>query len=74
MNVSVEQAQSSLPELIEKSARGERIVITRGQPPEAALVPISAARPSPTFGACAGMLKIVSEDEAHLDDFKEYMR
>jgi antitoxin (DNA-binding transcriptional repressor) of toxin-antitoxin stability system len=73
MTVSIEQAQISLGELVERSARGERIVITRGQVPVAELRAVSAGGCKPVFGACKGMLKVISEDDEHLRDFAEYM-
>jgi prevent-host-death family protein len=73
MTVSVEQAQRSLKELIERTSRGEQIVITQDQKPVAELRPLPAAA-IPTFGSCRGMLTVVSEDDDHLDDFREYMK
>ena len=75
MTVSIEQAQSSLKELLERAARGERVVITRDQQPVAELVPVpaAAAPPRPVFGSCRGMLTILSEDDDHLQDFDGYM-
>lgn len=73
MTVSVEQAQLTLKELIAKTARGEKIVITQDQRPVAELVPALVTKPTPVFGSCRGMLTIVADDEDHLRDFAEYM-
>jgi len=61
-------------ELIEKTAQGEKVVITRDRQPVAELVPVSPAsaspgKPLPVFGSCRGMLTILSEDDEHLTDF-----
>ncbi|MDB5355432.1 MAG: hypothetical protein JWN24_1885 [Phycisphaerales bacterium] len=74
MTVSVEQAQVSLKELIEKTGRGEKVVITRDQKPVAELVPVQSSKPAPVFGSCKGMLSVIAEDEEHLKDFEEYMK
>lgn len=74
MTVSVEQAQLSLGELIEKTSRGEKVVITRDQKPVAELIAVAATTPRPRFGSCKGMLTIISEDDEHLKDFDEYMK
>lgn len=74
MTISVEQAQSSLRELIERTARGEKVVITEDRQPVAELVPVSSAKPVPAFGSCRGMLTIVADDDEHLRDFAEYMK
>jgi prevent-host-death family protein len=74
MTISVEQAQSSLKELIEKSSRGESVVITQGNLPVAELRPLHSSKPVPVFGSCKGMLNIISDDDNHLSDFAEYMK
>ena len=73
MTVSIEQAQLSLKYLIEKTARGEKVLIMQDQQPVAELVAIPLSKPAPVFGSCKGMLTIVSEDDEHLKDFEEYM-
>jgi antitoxin (DNA-binding transcriptional repressor) of toxin-antitoxin stability system len=74
MTISVEQAQSSLKELIRRTAEGETVVITEGDEPVAKLRPVAAAKPAPVFGSCRGMLTILSDDDEHLKEFAEYMR
>jgi antitoxin (DNA-binding transcriptional repressor) of toxin-antitoxin stability system len=69
VTVNVEQAQSSLKELIRRTAEGETVVITQGDKPVAELRPVSGAVPAATFGACKGILKILADDEEHLKDF-----
>lgn len=71
--VSLEDAQAHLPELLEKVAGGQQIIITRGDTPLAQLMPIRNSKPQPRFGSCKGMLTIVSDDDEHLEHFKEYM-
>lgn len=72
--VSLSEAQAHLPELIEKVAAGEEIVITRNDMPIAQVVPIRKAKPQPQFGSCKGMLTIVTDDDEHLEHFKGYLR
>lgn len=72
--ITVEEAQAHLKELIEKLSPGEELLITENQRPVAKLVgektkPVQ--RPGP--GLCKGMLTIVSDDDEHLKDFKDYM-
>lgn len=73
MTVDIEQAKSSLKELIATSALGERVFITEGHQQVAELVPVPRGKPAPVFGSCKGMLTIVSEDEEHLKDFDGYL-
>jgi antitoxin (DNA-binding transcriptional repressor) of toxin-antitoxin stability system len=71
--ISIEEAQASLPDLIERLQPGTEIVITRNQQPVAALHAPSSALPQPHFGSCQGALTIVAEDDEHLQDFEEYL-
>jgi len=71
--VSVAEAQTRLPELLEQVAAGQEIVITRDDTPLAQILPIRQAKPRPQFGSCKGMLTIVRDDDEHLEHFKEYM-
>jgi prevent-host-death family protein len=74
MTVSIEQAQLSLKDLIDKTASGEKVVITQNSRPIAELVSLSQSAPKAVFGSCKGMLTIVAEDDDHLKDFEEYMQ
>jgi antitoxin (DNA-binding transcriptional repressor) of toxin-antitoxin stability system len=72
--VTIEEAQANLPEIIDKLAPGEELIITRNQQPVAKLVGQKRSVRKPRQpGTCKGMLTVVSEDDEHLEDFKEYM-
>lgn len=71
--MSIEEVQATLPEIISKLGPGEEVVITRDNQPVAELRSLATEKPQPRFGSCKGMLTIVTEDEEHLEDFKEYM-
>ena len=71
--VTVEEAQTRLPDLIHSLAPGEEVVITENNQPIAKLVASPADKPRPLPGRCKGMLTILAEDDEHLQDFKEYM-
>ena len=72
-NISIEEAQTTLPEIIGNLGPGEAVVITKDDQPVAELRALAAGKRQPRFGSCKGMLTIVTEDEDHLEDFKEYM-
>jgi len=72
--VTLEEAQTKLPELIERLATGEEIIITRNARPIAKLVSQPGAKPQPIYGRGKGKVVILSEDEEHLKDFEEYMQ
>lgn len=69
-SISVEEAQAKLSELIAQLQPGEELEITRDHETVAKLVRQKRAR---KFGLGKGKLTIVSEDDEHLDDFREYM-
>jgi prevent-host-death family protein len=71
--VTLEEAKARLGELIEHLAGGDEIVITQNNQPLARLVPPLPSPPHPHFGSCQGMLTIVSDDDEHLEHFREYM-
>ena len=71
--MSIEEVQATLPEIIGKLGPGEEVVITKDNQPVAELRSLAIGKPQPRFGSCKGMLTIVTEDEEHLEDFKEYM-
>ena len=71
--MSIEEVQATLPEIISKLSPGEEVVITKDNQPVAELRSLAPGKPQPPFGSCKGMLTIVTEDEEHLEDFKEYM-
>jgi prevent-host-death family protein len=72
-SLPLEEAQARLPELVEYLARGEEIVITQKGQPVAKLVGNRPTREPRQPGSCTGMLTVVSEDDEHLEHFKEYM-
>jgi antitoxin (DNA-binding transcriptional repressor) of toxin-antitoxin stability system len=72
--VTIEEAQAKLPEIIDKLAPGEELIITRNDHPIAKLVgqPRPARKPRQP-GSAKGILTIVSDDDAHLEDFADHM-
>lgn len=72
--ITIEEAKEKLLELIDQLAPGEEVIITRNQQPVAKLVGQQHATRKPRQpGNCKGMLTIISDDDEHLEDFKDYM-
>jgi len=72
--LTLAEAQSQLPEVVHKLHPGEEVAVTEGDRIVARIVgaaPPLACRPRP--GLAKGMLNIISDDDEHLEDFKEYM-
>jgi prevent-host-death family protein len=71
--VSIEEAQSNLPELIERLKAGDELVITRDSRPVARLIPPVTGPQERVFGSGSGKLVVVAEDDEHLGHFEDYM-
>jgi len=73
--VTLEEAQSKLPELIHQLAPGEELVITENEQPVARLVPEASIERKPRQpGSMRGTVLYMAPDfDAPLEDFKEYM-
>ena len=64
-SVNIADAKARLPELVERAANGEEIVIARNGRPQARLVPL-AARKRRVPGRGSGQWKIVGDFNAPL--------
>jgi antitoxin (DNA-binding transcriptional repressor) of toxin-antitoxin stability system len=72
--IPLEEAQSRLSELIAGLRPGEELQITHDDQPVARLVAESPRRREPRKpGSAVGRLVILSDDDEHLKDFKDYM-
>lgn len=71
--ISVQHAVAHLAELVRTLEPGDEIVLTQDDRPVARIVPGGPRRSRRTAGACKGMLAVRTEDEEHLDGFREYM-
>jgi prevent-host-death family protein len=72
--VTLEEAQGKLAQLVEHASHGEEILITRGNIAVAKLVPAPTQdKPRRKLGTATGLVHIADDFDAPLDDFKEYM-
>ena len=73
-SISLEQAQAQLPDLVARLSPGEEWLITQQDRPVARLVGAIVKSPSDRKpGSAIGKLKVLADDEEHLQDFKDYM-
>lgn len=71
--ISLEEAQANLPDIVHRLAAGEEVVITEQDQTVARLIGGSngerrARRP----GSAKGQLTVLVEDDEHLQDFRDY--
>jgi prevent-host-death family protein len=74
--VTLQEAQAKLAELIHGLAPGEEVVITENSQPVARLIPPASEPPRPPrqLGTLRGTVLYMAPDfDAPLEDFKEYM-
>jgi antitoxin (DNA-binding transcriptional repressor) of toxin-antitoxin stability system len=75
-SLSIKEAADRLEELISKLSPGDEIRLTAHNQPVARIIAEPTLKPGPPFrrgGACKGILTVISEDDEHLADFKDYM-
>ncbi|MPY88416.1 MAG: type II toxin-antitoxin system prevent-host-death family antitoxin [Luteitalea sp.] len=65
--VNIADAKARLPELVQRAAAGEEVIITRNGKPQARLVPLSPTRPR-VPGRGAGQWEIVGDFNEALPD------
>jgi len=78
VKVTIDQAATQLPELIHALGPADEILLIENDRVVAKIVvPPSESPQSPKprrqLGALKGQLIIVSDDDEHLEDFKDYM-
>jgi len=72
--LSLEEAQSRLPDLVHRLGPGNDIVITENNRPVARLtLEVQPMKRPRQAGSAKGILTILREDDEHLKDFAEYM-
>ena len=72
--ITLEDAQLRLPELIAGLKPGQELQIVKDETPIARIVGEAPRLREPRVpGGAIGLIKIIEEDDAHLEDFKEYM-
>jgi antitoxin (DNA-binding transcriptional repressor) of toxin-antitoxin stability system len=72
--LAVEDIKVTLPELLDSLTPGDEVILTRNQQPVAKLVSEAPKHRQPRkAGNCVGMIRIVADDDEHLEDFGEYM-
>jgi antitoxin (DNA-binding transcriptional repressor) of toxin-antitoxin stability system len=72
--MAVEDIKMTLPELIDSLTPGDEVILTRNQQPVAKLVSEPGKKRNPRkAGNCIGLIRIVADDEEHLEGFEEYL-
>jgi antitoxin (DNA-binding transcriptional repressor) of toxin-antitoxin stability system len=74
-NVSLEEAQANLAQLVHGLAPGDEVVVVEHDQPVARILPAQPSpRPARRLGTLRGTVLYLAPDfDAPLEDFKEYM-
>ncbi len=70
--VSIEEARTTLPDLIEAAVGGDEVLIAKDDQHIVKLVPVSGTKPKPQFGSAKGLITMVEDFDVPLEDFAEY--
>ena len=70
--VTIEEAKTSLPDLIEAVVGGDEVRIAKDDQHIVKLVPVSGTKPVPQFGSAKGLITMAHDFDAPLEDFDEY--
>jgi antitoxin (DNA-binding transcriptional repressor) of toxin-antitoxin stability system len=71
--ITLQEAQTSLPDLLGQLQPGEEITITEKGQPLALLKKVERTRWPCKAGTAAGKIRMSEDFDAPLEDFKEYM-
>jgi antitoxin (DNA-binding transcriptional repressor) of toxin-antitoxin stability system len=70
--VTLEEAQTQLPVLVEAAKQGETIVIAQNDQPVVQLVAVPPIKRQAQFGSATGLVVMADDFDAPLSDFAEY--
>ena len=70
--VDLKEAETRLSQLVDEAARGEEVIITRGDGASFKLVPVAGDLPRPTFGSARGEVEMADDFDEPLEDFDAY--
>ena len=74
VTVTVEEAQADLAGLVSRLKPGEELLITKQDKAIARLTAEPSKKRKPRRpGSAVGKLRIIEDDDEHLEDFEEYM-
>jgi len=74
IEIDLDEVQAKLPEIVHGLSEGDEVVIVEGKRVVARLLGPSPAKPrSRTPGSARGKLTVLTEDDEHLKDFRDYM-
>ena len=72
--VTLSEAQTHLPDLVEAVKKGETVLIAENNLPVARLVPVKQIGRHPQFGSARGLIAVADDFDAPIEDFGEYMK
>ncbi|MCK4446814.1 MAG: type II toxin-antitoxin system Phd/YefM family antitoxin [Candidatus Marinimicrobia bacterium] len=73
IQVNIHDAKTNFSRLIKKVLEGEEIIIAKGNKPVAKLIQLSTSERKRKIGSAKGKIKIASDFNELLNDFKEYI-
>ena len=74
LNIDIEQAKNSFPDLVEQTIGGNEIIITKKGQPVVKLIAITKKhKKKRLFGSAKGLIKIAADFDKTPEDFRDYI-
>jgi prevent-host-death family protein len=70
--LTIQEAATKLPELVQEVLAGEEVVLTQNAKPVAKLVAVTTIQPKRVFGDLQGMVTMTEDFDAPLEDLADY--
>ena len=73
LQVNIHEAKTHLSKLIKKVINGEEVIIAKSNKPLVKIISINKPKPKRILGAAKGKIKISSDFDEPIEDFKDYI-
>ncbi len=73
LKITLNEAQSQLPELLKAAAEGQEIIIQNNEGQDFQLISISPSLKRPQYGGAKGIVKMLDSFDNPIEDFEDYM-
>ena len=71
---NIHEAKTNLSKLIKKVINGEEVIIAKGNKPVVKMIQFDNSKAKRKLGSAKGKVKINSDFDSPLEDFKEYIK
>ena len=73
IKLTLNEAQSQLPELLKAAAEGQEIIIQNNEGQDFQLISLPTTVKHPQYGSAKGIVKMLDNFDDPIEEFEEYM-